>query len=41
MYGYPNIGKVKSMRTFVQTLGYTTGVEININMRKYVKKMID
>ena len=46
MYGYPNIGKVKSVRGkfheyFSMNLDYTTKVEVKIGMRKYVENMID
>ena len=46
MYGYPNIGKVKSVRIkfheyFSMNLYYTTKVEVKIDIPKYVKNMID
>ena len=46
MYVYPNIGKVKSVRGKVyenisMTLDYTIKGEVKIDMRKYVKNMID
>ena len=46
MYVYQNIGNVKSVRGKVHeylsmTLDYSTRVEVNMDMRKYVKNMID
>ena len=46
MYGDPNFGKVKSLRGKIHeylfvTLYYTTKVEVKIDMRKYVKNIID
>ena len=46
MYGDPNIGKVKSVRVkvheyFSMTLDYSTKGEVKIDMRKYVKHIID
>ena len=46
MYVYQNIGNVKSVIGKVHeylsmTLDYSTRVEVNMDMRKYVKNMID
>ena len=46
MYGDPNIGNFKSVRGkfheyFFMILDYTTKGELNVDMQKYVKKMID
>ena len=46
MYVDPDIGKFKSVRrkvceSFSMALDYTTRGEVNMDMRKYVKNMID
>ena len=46
MYGYPKIGNVKSVRGkfhnyLSMTLDYTIKGEVNIDIREYVKNMID